>query len=206
MKTTLISIVSIIVIVGVVFYIFSWQKIPDSPAAPETTVTPPSAEPIASDPINLKLGGSSYLDPESRFNFIYPNDYKLDIQNNQYVRIAKTGATQKGQTELYDGVIMVFEPINLENQTLEQWVDKYLEAATIDGTTQIIETKKPTTFNGYPGFTFATRGLGESKFLVIQKDLNSKHALSIVSGVYDPENKNYQKEVDAVMTNIQLLK
>lgn len=155
----------------------------------------------------LRAGGSSYFDPQGLFTFLYPPDYKIDTQNNeQHTRIYKSGKTQQGQTEMYDGVIIVFERINLDAKTLNDWVDESIKNSTIDGTIEVIKPKKSTTVNGYPGFTYILKGLGESEYFVLQKDSNSNSAVSITTFVADPENVGFQKEVDAVISTLQLLK
>src|SRR5882762_5786505 len=56
---------------------------------------------------DFQAGESSYLDPQGVYVFLYPSAYKLDEQNSgKQIRIYKKGATQKGQTEMYDGVIV----------------------------------------------------------------------------------------------------
>jgi hypothetical protein len=121
-------------------------------------------------------------------------------------RIYKTGATQKGQTELYDGVLLVFEVVDLQGSTLEKWLDTHIQESTADGTLQVTQPKKAVTLNGQPGFVYSTRGLGESTNYIIQKNAQSPQALSITMLVADPENIDFQAEVAAILANISLLK
>ncbi|MBI5044586.1 MAG: hypothetical protein HZC02_01560 [Candidatus Levybacteria bacterium] len=155
----------------------------------------------------LKAGGSSLSDPKGVFSILYPNDYKTDTQNNgQYIRIYKTGSTQRGQTEMYDGVIITFESITLNSQKLESFVDEHIKSSTVDGTTTVSQPKRATVVNGYPGFSYTLHGLGESTYIVLQKDTQSDYAVSISYAVMDPEKVGYQQEVDATFSTIQLLK
>lgn len=154
----------------------------------------------------LLAGGSSFLDPNGVFTILYPNDYKLDTTDPKHPRIYKQGATQRGQTEMYDGTLIVLETIDLGGQTLSQWVDTQMKNATADGTSEVVKAKTATTFNDYPGFIYTLRGLGTSDYLVIQKDTNSDNAVVITTLVADPEAKGYQKEVDATLATIELLK
>lgn len=172
-----------------------------------TPVATSSVQPTLNQENTLKAGGNSYLDPKGVYVFLYPNDYKIDTQGDgQYTRIYKTGATQRGQTEMYDGIIMVFETVKLQGQTMDQWVDQRIKESTADGTVEITQPKKPTTMNKYPGFTYKARGLGEADYLIIQKSPTSEYVVSITTSVSDPQQKNYQKEVDAVLAGIELLK
>lgn len=173
-----------------------------------TTVTvTPTPQATSKGVADLRQGGSSYSDKQGVFVFLYPNDYTLDEQNNgKQVRIYKQGPTQKGQTEMYDGVIIVFETIDLKNATLEEWVDASIQSSTADSSFEVTSPKRSTTLNGYPGFTYAIRGLGESTYLVVQKDTSSRYAVSITSLVADPANQGFQSQMNDILSTVELLK
>lgn len=158
-------------------------------------------------PDELMAGGSSFADPKGVYTILYPNDYTQDVQGNgQYVRFYKLGATQQGQTEMYDGVNVTIEVVDIGNQTLSQWVDTKIKESTADGTLQVTEEKTPITIKEYPGFRYKMRGLGEGTYYVIQKDTDSKNAVVITYMVADPENVGFQSEVDQMLLTINLLK
>ena len=172
-------------------------------SSPDTTITPTNT--VGST--KLKIGGNSFSDPKGVFVFLYPTDYKMDTEGDgQYTRITKIGATQKGQTELYDGVIAVFESIELKNQTLEQIVDTNIENSTKDGLVKVISPKNAITMNGYPGFTYTTEGLGAATYYYLQKNASSPFALVVTTAVFDPEKKDYQTELDDTLSTIEILK
>lgn len=174
-----------------------------SPSTAANALASPSSELVAS----LRLGGNSFADPKGVFVFLYPNDYVQDSQNNgQYIRIYKIGKTQRGQTEMYDGVNLNFESIALSGKTLEKWVDEHIKSMTADESIEVTQPKKQVTLNGYNGFSYKIRGLGESSYLALQKDANSQFAVSITYMASDPENVGYQKEVDAILSTLELLK
>lgn len=206
MSKVLIGAVVVIIILVVAGYIlinrkdsFLPQNQPQISSGPETSLTPQQDS-------DLGQGGSSYLEPSGVFSMLYPNDWKQDTQGEQHIRFYKIGATQKGQTEIYDGIVLNVEVINLNGQTLSQWVDARLKESTADGTSEIVEPKKSITMNGYPGFEYTTQGLGTFKNTAIQKDTNSTSAVSITTLVADPENVGYQQEVDSTLKTLQLLK
>ncbi|MEO8582063.1 MAG: hypothetical protein ABI425_05835 [Patescibacteria group bacterium] len=205
-KTSVLAIgvvIGLIVLGGSAFALWQMKRMPKNvvaevPEKPNVTTTNNS---------ELQAGGSSYLDSKGVFTFLYPNDYKLDLQNNgQYVRVSKVGKSQQGQTEMTDGVIMVFESIDLKGQTLDAWTTSSIEAAIADGAGQIIEPKIEVVINGYPGFIYTIRSFGESKYVVLQKDANSTNAVSVAMAVFDPQDQNYQAQVDQIISTIQLLK
>jgi len=155
----------------------------------------------------LQQGGSSYSDSKGIFSMLYPNDYVLDLQGNgQYIRITKKGATQRGQTEMYDGVIMVFEPIELKGMPLAQVIDARIAEIKVSGTSELVKDKTPITVGAHSGYEYTIRSLGESTYTVLQKDSNSPYAVSISRLVADPEEVGYQKEVDAIFQTLQFLK
>lgn len=164
---------------------------------------------IQADPAEverLRIGGSSYLDSQGVYSFLYPNDYALDHQEgDKYIRISKRGATQRGQTEMYDGIIVVFERADLAGQGLAAWIDAEIQQVTANGTSQVLQPRKATTLNSYPGFTYQLSGLGDSTYLVLQKDAQSIQAVRVTFLVADPQNKNYQKEVAAILVSLKLL-
>lgn len=211
MKMTLaLAVVFIAMLIGAFLYT-SVDKTPKQAASKTTDTASVSPSPLpttdASEVAKLQQGGNSLADPKGVFVLLYPNDYKTDTQNNgQYMRIYKQGPSQKGQTEMYDGVILTFESVDLKSQTLEQWVDTQIKNAKGDGSAQITNPKTPTTINGFSGYTYSVRGLGEYKNIIVQKDANSKNAVSISIMVADPKEQGFQKEVDAVLSTIQLRK
>lgn len=174
--------------------------VPAQPSEPALATPTPRPEVEA-----LLRGGSSLSDPEGLYSILYPNTYVVDTSDPLHPRIFKHGATQRGQTEMYDGVIMVFESIDLVDVTLEEWVDRRIREASGDGVSTLIKEKTPITLNTYPGFTYQMRGLGEFTSIVVQKNLQSTQALLITYMVADPENVGFQRDVDATLATLQLL-
>jgi hypothetical protein len=201
MKTIGLFILLILITIGFLWFA---QNTPSKTSPAATTATTPQPTTDTSD---LRAGGSSFSDPEGVYVFLYPSDYQLDKQNNgKIIRIYKTGPTQRGQTEMYDGAIVTFETHNLEGQTLTSWVDLHIKTATADGTTKTVEQKKSIAYNNYSGFTYTLRGLGEARYLVLQKDAQSKYGIVITIFIADPQNVGFQKEVDETLATLEILK
>ncbi len=161
----------------------------------------------APDVAELRAGGSSYADPGGVYSFLYPNDYELDLQEGgNYTRIFKRGATQRAQSEIHDGALVVFETIDLQGSSLEEYVDTHIQASTASGMSEVVSPKQATALKNYLGFTYELSGLGSTKYLVIQKDPSSSHAVSTIFLVEDPENVGYQTEVNQILTTLELLK
>lgn len=157
----------------------------------------------APDTSELKAGGNSYLSPKGTYLFLYPNDYTID--GDEHTRIYKRGATQKGQTEIYDGVIMVFESVSLAGMSLEDFTISQIKALSPEDKP---ENPSPTQtmLGSYPGFTYEQKGFGSSTHLLVQKDTTSDYALHIVFSVNDPQYQNYLSEVYEILSTVELLK
>lgn len=205
------AIVILLLLGGGSFYLLT-QKSPTTELEnnQDTSPTPDTQDitNITPNPLQdaLRAGGSSFMDPSGIFTALYPSDYILDTSDPKHPRIYKTGPTQTGQTEMYDGAIVIFEPVELGTMSLEKWVDDRIKSSTQDGTTSIIEPKETIQMNGYPGFRYTARGLGESQNMILQKDASSKNAIVITQLVADPGNVGFQQEVDAIISSIELLK
>jgi hypothetical protein len=207
MSKILLSVLVVVIIGGIGLFAFSSQKKanPSSSSAPSPSF-PQRISPTNTSPIDLGAGGNSYLDEKGVFSILYPNDYVLDSQDPQHIRIYKRGVTQRPQSEMSDGVLIVFESVDLQGISLEAWVDTRIKESTADGTSEIIKAKKPVVYNTYPGFHYVLRGLGTSQQIALQKDVHSKNAMLITYSVSDPEHKGYQKEVEGVLSALKLLK
>jgi hypothetical protein len=107
---------------------------------------------------------------------------------------------------MYDCVILVFESHNLNGKSLENLVDENIKASTADGTSELTSPKQNITINSQQGFTYKMRGLGEATYYALTKDQNSDYALIVTTLVTDPTNAGFQKEVDALLSTIQMLK
>jgi len=206
MKNILIALIFIGVVTMGIYYFSS----PNTTASPEITDNIPSQnvmEPNTTEDLEVQIVGTKYADPNGVFTIVYPDDYVQDEQGEgQYIRIYKRGESERSQSEITDGVVMVFEVIDLQGQTLEEWVDTYTGTLTPGGAVTVTEQTQPVTINNYPGFTFKAQGLGESTYTYIQKDANSPQAVGITYQVDDPEGMGIQQEVDGIINTITLLK
>jgi hypothetical protein len=200
----------VIILVGGFIVMQQIQK-PTSPLPQNSTQTNTESvqEFISTTPDNteLKSGGSSFRELSGIYTFLYPAEFELHTQDGDpHTRISKKGATQMGQTEMYDGILIDFESINLEGKSLEEFVDSRIIEYTNNGISEVVDAKRATKLNNYPGFTYELSGLGSTRYLVIQKDIQSDSAVSVSFLVADPENKGYQKEVDTILSTLELLK
>lgn len=172
-------------------------------SSPTQSVT---TSPTNSASVDLGAGGSSYLDEKGVYSVLYPNDYTLDTQDPKHIRIYKRAESQRPQGEISDGVLMVFESVDLQGKSLESLVDTRIKEATADGSSQVSQSKKAITIDTYPGFSYSLKGVGSSQNFILQKDGASPYAVILTYAVNDPDQKGYQKEVEAVVSSLKLLK
>lgn len=186
----------------------SISKVPIDAPVPPIENTPITPVVLNEREIGVKEGGIKYTDPTNTYSFLYPSDYKVSSENEgQHIRLLKIGATQKGQTEMYDGVLIVFELVELKDgQTLEQFVDVKIADSIKDGTVSIVEPKKDSRINKYSGFEYTANGLGEHKTIIVNKDKTSQTAVVISMLIADPKNVGFQQEADAILSTLELLK
>jgi hypothetical protein len=214
MKNLIIFVLLFAVLVGAgTFYFSKKQNKAVVPVQDTTAVTPTvrvddELAPVEESPevTALRAGGSSYADPQGVFSILYPNDYTVDqpSADNPYVRFSKRGEQQRPQSEMSNGVLVVIETIDLEGKTLEEYVDARISAESANS--EVLKPKTTTSFKEYPGFTYEMRGLGSSTYLVLQKNAQSTHAISISYLVADPQESGYQAQVNAILSTLELLK
>ena len=119
-KALLVFIIIIFIGSAALFIVFNRLSSSTSSISPTPSRGIPPTSPSR---INLEAGGSSYLDGKGVYSILYPNDYVLDTQDPIHIRIYKRGETQRPQSEMSDGALMVFESIELQGKSLETWVD-----------------------------------------------------------------------------------
>lgn len=208
MMTKVLTLIVLALLVGTVSFIAVSRKNPPASTTVNSTSAPMGTSPEPTiDASDLREGGSSYRDPQGVFSFLYPSDYALSEQNNaKQIRIYKKGPTQKGQTEMYDGVILHFETIHLEKQTLSEWVDATLKTMSDDGTSRITKPKQPTMVGPYSGYTYTVESLGTGVYYAVQKDTNSPYGVLITSSVYDPTTVGFQEQVYKILSTLEIFK
>lgn len=212
MKTALILGVSLLA-VGILVVFFTTTKsgsklgvdvVNSEPSIAPTFEPTPSAQPTPSS--ELLAGGSSYRDTDGVFTFLYPNDYELDEQDKQHPRIYKRGEEQRPQSEMTNGIILVFESVELKGQTLAQLVDARIAEATADDNSELTGPKQETVINNYSGFKYEMDGFGSSQNFIIQKNAQSPWAVVITAMIADPKQQNYEADMMSVLSTLELQK
>jgi len=203
MKKIVFIIVGVLIVGGIWI---STRPSTQSPSVPATTQSTSPEQFLKNPPdtTSLKAGGSSYKDPNNVYSFLYPNDFMLDESDPVHIRIFKRGPSEREQSEITNGVLMVFESVMLKDQSLDALTDERMQESSQTGT--ITQEKKAILLGSYPGFTYQTGGFGAATHLLLQKDTNSQYALIVSYAISDPTNKNYADEVAASLSTLELSK
>lgn len=208
-NTSLIFGLAILIFGGTVLYT-SWNK-----KQAETLVTQPvfmtptpQSSPVAETPASVAPSpiSNNYTDSQNLYSFSYPEGYTLDTQDIAHPRLFKRGQTQRSQSEISDGVLIVFEVIDLQGKSLAEVADARIAGMNTDSTSEVVPSPKATTLNNYPGLTYETQGFGSSKNVMIQKSPTSTQAVLITYMASDPQQVGYQAEVDQILKTVTLLK
>lgn len=159
-KTVITVIIVLVILIGAISFVTK------NPQQSSTTTSPTPVADSATEPAptyppadpELLAGGSSHMDKDGIYSLLYPNDYTVDSPGEGITRFYKQGPSQQGQTEMYDGVnfTIITQPLN--GKTIEQWVDEEIKTSTGEnGTSELIEGKKPITVNNQSGYTYKVR-------------------------------------------------
>ncbi|MDQ5951360.1 MAG: hypothetical protein QG639_637 [Patescibacteria group bacterium] len=189
---------------------YLWWQQRSTLTAPTPTIQPESTNtevPAESSELSaLQQFGTTYQDPQGIFSVTYPSDYELDQPAEGQVRLIKRGEMQRPQSEISDGVLLVFETLTLEEKSLEEAVDERIVAFTANETGEIIQPKSAITIGGNQGFEYTVRSLGTSRQVLVQKDSNSEYAIAIAILIEDPQDVGYMQQVDAILSSIKFFK
>lgn len=191
-KKNIFTAVLVCIVISSVIYVRGHQSTPITPELDLKT---------------LQESGAAYHDKQGIFTFVYPRDYRLDVDDaNGLTRISKVGNQQSSGTEMTDNVVLVLETIDLQGKSLGTFVDEQINEATESGSADLVQAKSNILRNNYPGFTYKLQGQGDSNTTFIQKNVESPYTLKITSLVHDPKQHGYQKELNLIISTLELLK
>jgi hypothetical protein len=152
-------------------------------------------------PVSVQIPSSwkSYDNP--RYGFAMRYDPTLTVEEDQGtgVRFWKWGPTQRGQTELYDGIMLSIRPVPAPDG-----VDRYIAAQTaqIKENGTITEELHDGVLNGMPTKEFGFTGLGDYRFIFLPVDAGS--LLEITSITPDPTAAGFRASVEAMLSTLEL--
>lgn len=135
-------------------------------------------------------------------NFSVKYDPKMMIRNEApgYTSFVLVGPTQKGQTELYDGINFVVQTGIFSTATLREFVDEEIENLKKDGTSRLSEGVISVTVGSKNGYEYKSRSLGEFRQIYLEgSDKKYAHVTLLLE---DPSNAGFQKIVDVMLQTL----
>ncbi len=132
---------------------------------------------------------SMYYDPSLTFQ----EDSKTDV------RFYKQGPTQRGQTEMYDGMIVSIRKVSVDDGGqvyIDDQIEQYKNVGNI--TVPLHEGK----LNGISVKEYSASGLGDSTIIFVPVD--NRTLLEVSYMAPDPTNAGFQKTIDLMLSTFSL--
>ncbi len=206
-KTNVFAIVGVFVIVillGLVAFLVMQNNqlksdIAQAPPPPVPTLMPtlaPTSAPIADPTAEWEIFTSSI------YKVSYPTDITVTEVTGSVLVLSKQGTTQTPDTELFDGISLMFEPKEISDTTLEEYVNARVDEVTKEGIATVTSDPSPTTVGKYTGLTYTTEGLGVNRYTVLESE-NGAMFMVITDVTVDPENVGFSDTVDLILSTFE---
>ncbi len=152
-------------------------------------------QPTGSIPTDWKL----YSNDTIGFSMYYDPSLTLQEDSKTDVRFYKQGPTQRGQTEMYDGMIVTVRKVDVVGDT-QAYIDNQIEQYKNIGS--ITEPLHDSKLNGISTKEYSASGLGDSKMIFVPID--NRTLLEVSYMAPDPTNSGFQKTVDLMLSAFKL--
>lgn len=166
-------------------------------------LAPPTTPTITPTPTtDLTASWKTYS--TSTYRLQYPSDMTVDEGEASTLVLSKWGPTQKGETELYDGILLGFQPFELPNINLESYVQgkiDYIKMAEIE-----VSGQSPTSIGNYTGLTYTAyggNGLG-TRYIYLQSS-GKIMIVEIEDSTNDPTNQGFQQTADKIISTFEFI-
>lgn len=124
---------------------------------------------------------------------------KEDLQTS--IRFYKWGPTQRGQTEIYDGIIFSVQRVDLQ-KGIEEHINSRMSQFKNVGT--ITDPLHDSRVNGALVKEFSASSLGD--FTLVFVPIDSRTLLEISYMTPDPTNAGFRKVVELMLSSFSLIK
>jgi len=195
----LIAIALVIFALGVLYYLFSPKPAP-TPIVQTTPILEPTPTPPIEYPVSTEW--KTYTSEELGFSVDYPVNMEISEAEDS-VRFLFTGPTQKGETEVYDGIILSVSPGVYTEGNLSDLVASVHEQKQEDTALLEVTGVNETTVAGLPGLMFIENGLGEFTNLYLQTGEGTY--LRVTYLLEDPQNLGYLGTLQSMLSSIVVL-
>ncbi len=152
-------------------------------------------QPTGSIPTDWKLYSSDAIG----FSVYYDPSLTLQEDSKTDVRFYKQGPTQRGQTEMYDGLIVSMRKVSVPNGGQVYIDDQIEQYKNVGNITDPLHDGK---LNGISVKEYSASGLGDSKMIFVPIDNQTLLEVSYMAP--DPTNAGFQKVVDSMLSTFKL--
>ena len=194
-KRSIIIVIVVVIVAGLFGWMFSWQSWKSVPPVNQTRMSMSDDQPTGSIPTDWKLYSSDTIG----FSMYYDPSLTLQEETKTDVRFYKQGPSQRGQTEMYDGMIVTVRKIDVVGDT-QAYIDNQIEQYKDIGS--ITEPLHDSKLNGISTKEYGVSGLGDAKIIFVS--INNQTLLEVSYMVPDPTNAGFQKTVDLMLSTFKL--
>lgn len=180
-----------IVVTGLLVYSNSSHRVEQNNSqsiSPTATPSPTQVQNTMQIPADYKKYESS------EYSIYYHPEMEVRNEAPGITSFVLVGPTQKGQTELYDGIIFSIQSGNYTQNTLRDFIDSEVEQFKKDGVTQITSGVISVIIGNKTGYEFSTRSLGEVRQIYLDK--GNKEFIHVTLLVDDPSNAGFDEVVN----------
>jgi hypothetical protein len=167
---------------------------PSSERMPSETGTPLPE----SSTMQVPEGWLPYQQTEMGLSFRYDPTFTVSADTADLVRLYKWGPTQKGQTEMYDGMLVTFHQVTYSGD-FESYVKQRMQALQTSET--VMPVAQPYSFRGVPAQRYDGSASDGTTYIFVPRGLGS--VLEISTLVLDPGKLGFQGVVDSILQTVQ---
>jgi hypothetical protein len=138
-----------------------------------------------------------YADPDLGIALLYEPTLTVEKDGANGVRFWKWGPTQKGQTEMYDGIIVSFRKTDFSG-SLDSFLATRLKEFADAGT--VTESLSPRDFNGRPAWSFSSSGLGDFDLTYVPIDADTVLEISVMAP--DPTAAGFEELTKLLLSTV----
>ncbi|PIQ76158.1 hypothetical protein COU78_01205 [Candidatus Peregrinibacteria bacterium CG10_big_fil_rev_8_21_14_0_10_49_24] len=150
-------------------------------------------------PIALHDNWKTYDSDTVGFSMQYDPKLTVNEDSEEEVRFYLHGPTQRGQTEMYDGLLLSVRKVQA-TEGMQSYIDSQLEQYKDIGT--VTEPLHDGMMNGIATKEFSASALGDSKRIFIE--LNENSLLEIAYMAPDPTNAGFQETIDSMLSSLRI--
>lgn len=143
-------------------------------------------------------GWREYVDPNLGIALLYEPTLTMEKDGTDGVRFWKWGPTQKGQTEMYDGIIVSFRKTDFSGSLDSFLAAKLKEFADVGTVTEPLSARD---FNGRPAWSFSGSGLGDFDLTYVPLDADTVLEISVMAP--DPTAAGFEETAELLLSTVE---